>query len=93
MKTSYSKKVYFSGHVQQVGFRAQTLQLAKNYPITGFVKNLDDGRVYLEAEGPKNQVNQFIEAISNLMKSHIKTIESSEEIKQAPEFKTFTITY
>ena len=39
-------RVIISGKVQGVGFRAATLQQAKQYPqILGFVTNLPDGRV------------------------------------------------
>ena len=43
--------VHFSGHVQGVGFRQATLQVAKEYEVAGFVMNLTDGRVRLEVEG------------------------------------------
>ena len=43
---------YFSGRVQGVGFRYTSRNIAINYDVTGFVRNLPDGRVELVAEGP-----------------------------------------
>src|ERR1039458_5768136 len=43
--------VFFTGHVQGVGFRYTALQAAKEVEVAGFVTNLPDGRVQLEAEG------------------------------------------
>ena len=55
--------VYFSGHVQGVGFRYATLQVAKEFEVAGYVSNLSDGRVLLEAEGQPGTVDQFVAAV------------------------------
>ena len=47
----YHKKVVFRGHVQGVGFRYQTLDVAKGFDVSGFVRNEMDGTVTLEVEG------------------------------------------
>src|SRR5207302_300055 len=52
--------VFFSGRVQGVGFRATAASLARDYPVTGWVKNLSDGRVQLLAEGPEEAVRAFL---------------------------------
>jgi len=49
MKKSYRIRV--SGKVQNVGFRFYTVKKAKEFDISGFVKNEMDGSVYIEAEG------------------------------------------
>jgi acylphosphatase len=54
-------KISISGHVQGVGFRWSAFNEARNRGIKGFVKNLSDGRVYIEAEGSLNQLNTFVE--------------------------------
>ena len=51
MGVIYHENVFFSGHVQGVGFRYAVLQVAKEYEVAGVVANLADGRVQLEAEG------------------------------------------
>lgn len=54
------KKITLSGRVQGVAFRKYAYQAAKKFKISGFVKNLDNGSVYLEAEGQKDQIEQLI---------------------------------
>lgn len=50
------KHFYFSGRVQGVGFRYQACRIARNLGLTGYVKNLWDGRVELEARGEERIV-------------------------------------
>lgn len=54
------KKITISGRVQGVAFRKYAHQNAKNLKISGFVKNLDNGSVYIEAEGQKEHLEQLI---------------------------------
>lgn len=49
------------GRVQNVGFRYYTQRTAKQFGITGFVKNQADGSVYIEAEGEPESVQLFVE--------------------------------
>jgi acylphosphatase len=49
------------GQVQGVGFRYNTLQIAQNLGLTGFVRNLADGTVEIVAEGSDDQLNALIE--------------------------------
>ena len=49
------------GKVQGVWFRASTKRKADELGITGMVRNKADGTVYIEAEGPPQQMNQFLQ--------------------------------
>ena len=49
------------GKVQGVGFRYYTLNTAKEYKIKGFVKNMGDGSVYIQATGAVNEIEIFID--------------------------------
>ncbi|MFT3829215.1 MAG: acylphosphatase [Opitutaceae bacterium] len=82
--------VFFTGHVQGVGFRYTTLQVAKEYEVTGFVRNLPDGRVHLEAEGAKNEIEAFLRAVAEAMAGYIRKTERSGE-RRSPQFQGFTI--
>jgi acylphosphatase len=54
-------KIHISGHVQGVGFRWSSVHEARKRGISGIVKNLPDGRVYIEAEGSVDQLNMLVE--------------------------------
>ena len=54
------KHVYFEGKVQGVFFRANTREKAVKEGITGWVRNLRDGRVEAIFEGSKERVDEVI---------------------------------
>ena len=58
-----SKRVFYEGRVQGVGFRYIVRNLATGYKVVGWVKNLIDGRVELEVKGDVDEVDEFLEAI------------------------------
>ncbi|MFX1324478.1 MAG: acylphosphatase [Promethearchaeota archaeon] len=51
-------KVY--GLVQGVFFRYTTRKIARKLGLTGYVKNLPDGSVFIEAEGPKDSLLELL---------------------------------
>ncbi len=63
---------HYSGHVQGVGFRYQTLQVAKGFEVSGYVQNLADGRVLLEAEGRREEVEAFLAAVAEHLDGYIR---------------------
>jgi len=84
------REVHFSGKVQGVGFRFTTQTLSKKFAVTGFVKNLPDGRVRLIVEGQQREIDKFLSAIRSAREEYIAKIE--EEVKPATgEFKAFEI--
>lgn len=56
-----AKKIIVSGRVQKVFFRDTTKAVANQLGVNGFIKNLPDGNVYIEAEAPSIIMNEFIE--------------------------------
>jgi acylphosphatase len=90
MSGVYHATVFFSGRVQGVGFRYQTLQVAKEFEVAGWVMNLPDGRVQLEAEGRSQEVTDFINAVQERMEGHIRKVEQSSATRP-PQLKGFTI--
>jgi acylphosphatase len=95
-KTDYKGKpaaqmVHYTGKVQGVGFRATAAEIARDYPVAGWVKNLADGRVQLLAEGPSDGVTDFLQAIRKHWKERI-TKEQIEEQKVSGKYKDFTVT-
>lgn len=52
--------VYISGRVQGVFFREDTRHTAAEFNITGWVRNMDDGRVEAVFEGEDSDVEKII---------------------------------
>ncbi len=53
--------VFIKGKVQGVYFRQNTKEVAIKHRVTGWVRNLSDGRVEAVFEGDKTDVNDVIE--------------------------------
>jgi acylphosphatase len=87
-----ARMVYYSGKVQGVGFRATTEAIAQDYPVTGWVKNLKDGRVQLLVEGPTDAVDDFLKAVRKRWKRNIEK-EESEVQTVSGKYKKFTVAY
>mgnify|MGYP001045991001 CR=1 FL=1 len=81
---------HFSGHVQGVGFRYSTAQLAKGYEVTGFVKNLADGRVEMEIEGSERECRQMLASVVDELDAYVRKTESSEG-RRPQRFTAFQI--
>ncbi|HWA11070.1 MAG TPA: acylphosphatase [Opitutaceae bacterium] len=90
MAEVHRETVYFSGRVQGVGFRYQSLQVSKEFDVTGYVTNLPDGRVQLEAEGAPAEVAAFVAAIEERMHGYIRKVERLPS-SGAPQFRGFSI--
>jgi acylphosphatase len=56
-------QVIYSGSVQGVGFRYAAKAVAAGFEVTGTVRNLSDGRVELAAEGGRDELEAFSQAI------------------------------
>lgn len=54
-------RIYVSGRVQGVGFRYFTFQQAKKLNLSGYVYNLNDGRVEIVACGSQQNVDALIQ--------------------------------
>ncbi len=53
-----------SGRVQNVGFRYFAIKEAGRFHINGFVRNENDGSVYIEASGTEEQLDRFVISIN-----------------------------
>ncbi len=54
-----ARKFLIRGAVQGVGFRFFTQRIAARHQVTGYVRNLSDGRVEALAEGTRPNVEAF----------------------------------
>ncbi len=90
MADVHHSTVFFSGRVQGVGFRYAALQVAREFEVAGYVTNLPDGRVQLEAEGAEEEVAAFLAAIEERMQGHIRKVDRTQRTRQA-QFSGFVI--
>ncbi len=82
--------IHFSGTVQGVGFRYTCRSFAQELPLTGWVKNLPDGRVEAVVEGARED----IEALLSRLKNHFGEFIRDKQVvwlDARKEFKAFVI--
>ena len=86
-------QVHYSGRVQGVGFRYSVREVTCGFEVTGFIRNLPDGRVELLIEAEEAEAQAFLEAIHDTqLDNYIRT----EDVNWRPatnEFTRFEIRY
>lgn len=55
------QRLLVSGRVQQVGYRNYIVRKAKELGLTGWVRNLADGRVEILADGDAEALSRLVE--------------------------------
>jgi acylphosphatase len=83
--------IFYSGHVQGVGFRYTVKATAAGFEVAGTVRNLLDGRVELVAEGAAEELEAFRTAVRE---SGLKRFIRNEDVswgEAAGEFRGFEI--
>lgn len=86
------RTILFSGRVQGVGFRYTACGVASGFDVTGYVRNLADGRVEAVVEGEGEEVARFIQALSKEMASCIRETQSHDSAARN-EFSRFEIRF
>ena len=59
------RHIIFYGQVQGVGFRYTAKYAAESYGVAGWVRNLYDGSVEMEAEGREADIDAMLSMISH----------------------------
>jgi acylphosphatase len=84
-------KVVICGRVQGVGFRWWVQKQAQSLKLSGWIKNLDDGRVEVLAQGNKGNLDILLKSLKNGPRfSKVNKIDISWE-KEKNEFEGFEI--
>ena len=84
-------KILVKGLVQGVGYRYYCRRKADEYGIRGFVRNLFNGDVELEAEGHQNLLIDFIKDLrTGPSGAHVKSV-IVEDSELKDDFKDFTV--
>jgi acylphosphatase len=71
-----AQRITFEGHVQGVGFRYTTKDLAKGFDVCGSIQNLADGSVEMQVMGEAAEIEDFLREISeeSAVAHHIRQI-------------------
>lgn len=84
-------QVFYEGRVQGVGFRYSARRVAAGFDVSGYVRNLPDGRVELVAAGDDGEVDDFLQALrESELAGHIAG-ESAAEIAPPAGIRGFEI--
>ena len=85
---------YVSGSVQGVGFRWHTERIARRISgVTGFVRNLEDGRVEVVVEGEATFLAQFKKEMEEgILHRNIDSVETIDE-PYTGKFLDFSIAF
>jgi acylphosphatase len=86
------RHVHYSGDVQGVGFRFEVTRLAAGRRVTGFVRNLPDGRVEAVAEGDPDEVEGLLADVRRAMGRHIRDEKAAQETPTG-EFDGFGVKF
>ena len=84
--------VYYQGRVQGVGFRGAVREVATGFDVTGWVRNLSDGRVELVAEGDRPELEAFQDAIPKAGLRRFIRAATEDWSNGTGEFRGFEIT-
>jgi acylphosphatase len=80
---------HVSGTVQAVGYRSLVVIMARTLDIRGFVQNLPNGKVFIIAEGPREDLASFVKSI-RIDNSRIRVEDIFIDCKEAKgEFSGF----
>jgi acylphosphatase len=85
-------RVIYTGRVQGVGFRYRAIEITREFPVIGWVKNLPTGQVEFWAEGNEDDVKEVLAAIRVAWGSFIR----SEQVSWEPAtgtYASFDVTY
>jgi len=85
-------RAHYSGRVQGVGFRFTAEDIARDLGVTGWVKNLRNGRVELVAEAEDDRLKEFLEKINKYFSNYIQDADI-QWLPASGEFKDFGIRF
>ncbi len=86
------REIFYSGHVQGVGFRYSVSHVAERYDVSGFVRNLPDGRVHVVIEGTAAEIRDMSTEIARKMDHYIRSTKVND-LEATGEFNGFGIRF
>lgn len=82
---------WIDGRVQGVGFRYFVRESAAALPLTGWVRNLRDGRVELIAEGKREDLEKLLNTVRQGPRGSLVTEVRVEWRKASGDFDSFQV--
>ncbi len=82
--------IRFVGRVQGVFFRATTREVARDFAVTGWVRNEPDGSVRCVVEGEASELDGFIAGVETAKRGHVEEV-IIERLDATCEFSGFAI--
>ena len=86
------RRLLYSGRVQGVGFRYTTRRIAQQHVVSGFVRNLADGRVEVVAEATPEVLDRFLGDVAKTLGRFMEDVEATR-LPATGEWQTFEIAY
>ena len=86
------RRFVLAGRVQGIGFRWTAERMALSLRLTGWVKNLEDGRVEVVAEGSQVSLKEFLRKLNGVFKKYIKDADVNWS-EATGEFNAFDIRF
>jgi acylphosphatase len=83
---------FVSGQVQGVGFRYYVNKLARRYNLTGWVRNVEDGRVEIMAEGDERDLSNFLAEVKKGSRWSTVSDVQTEWLSYQNQFRGFEVT-
>jgi len=90
MDNMVRKYIIVTGRVQGVGFRYHAMNLAMEYDLTGWVRNLYNGGVEMEVQGKRENVELFIrnlDAGTHWIRIDNKSVADQPQLKEESGFQ------
>ena len=88
-----SLQVFYEGNVQGVGFRWTVRHAATGFDVTGWVRNLPDGRVELQVNGEESEVRAFLDRIAQGELHSLIHKQTEKKLDEAVAARGFEIRY
>jgi acylphosphatase len=88
-----SLQVFYEGRVQGVGFRFTVRHIAKEFDVTGWVRNLPDGRVELHVMGEEDEVHAFVRRIGDSELHSLIRKQTENKLNEAVATRGFDVRY
>jgi acylphosphatase len=88
-----SLQVFYEGRVQGVGFRFTVRHIAKGFDVTGWVRNLPDGRVELQATGDEDELRTFLDQVAQSELHSLIRKQTENKLNEPVAARSFEIRY